>query len=149
MATVEERETQILSRAQEGLSANSLANALGIPESEIQIGEKAGKLFSFVRPQRGPEREYPAFQAWPGITGEPLRRVLAALEYPPGPTAYGFFSSPTDTLAGLSPLELLLGISGRSAIDSAACELLNRSVADRIAIVIDAARHFTNLLKSQ
>ena len=75
----------------------------------MRVRERAGELFSVLRTGRKRGREYPAFQAWSGIAGKPLAKVLAALGSASGAVAYGFFTSPTDLLGGVTPIEVLIG----------------------------------------
>jgi hypothetical protein len=74
------------------LSAAELRNALGLSDEAVLNAERAGELFSIVRPNRGRNREFPEFQLWRGIARRPLQQVLAALGRPTGPIAYGFFT---------------------------------------------------------
>jgi HAD domain in Swiss Army Knife RNA repair proteins len=123
------------------LTASELGRALGgLGEEVVQQRERAGKVFSIYRPTRERGREYPAFQSWPTIAGEPLERVLAALGRVSGADAYGFFTSPTDLLAGLTPIEALLGhqLSPRS-LESGADKLLASASTERLGAVEKAA----------
>lgn len=90
----------------EPLTAAALGQALGnVSEEMVRAREQAGQLFSIVRPARNRGREYPAFQAWRGVAGEPLAKVLVILRAHGGTAAYGFFTSPNTELAGLTPIE--------------------------------------------
>lgn len=92
------------------LSAIALGKALGgLGDATVRLREQAGELFSILPAGRKRGREYPAFQAWPGIAGQPLARTLAALGQSGGAAAYDFFTSPNDLLDGLTPVEALLG----------------------------------------
>lgn len=130
----------------EALSAAELAKALGVSDETVRNREQAGELFSVMRPGRKRGREYPAFQAWEGIAGEPLKQILAALGGPSGPAAYAFFTSPADTLAGLSPIEALLGFEGARAGEGAREFLTHSSPAERLDVVIRAARAYAAAL---
>lgn len=126
------------------LTAEELGKAIGSPgERKVRELELAGELFSVLLPACNSEREYPAFQAWPGIAGAPLRRVLAALAtnaLPSGPDAYGFFTSATDLLDGLTPIEVLVGrVTFIREVSSDALEFLCASAAERLAAVLRAA----------
>lgn len=123
----------------ESLSAVELGRLLGVTDETVRNREQAGELFSMLRPGRKRGREYPAFQAWDGVAGEPLKQVLAALGRPSGPTAYGFLTSPQDTLAGLTPLEALVGVTRREVAPEAQ-EFLSSDPGDRLAVVLQAAQ---------
>lgn len=126
------------------LSAQELGTALGnFTDQTVRQRERDGKLFSILRPGRKRGAEYPAFQAWDGIKGEPLERVLRTL-FPEGtisgPSAYGFFTSPSELLAGLSPVEALTGTPTRKRdVGPAARELLSAPHGDRLDAVLAAA----------
>lgn len=124
------------------LSAAQLGQALGgLSDETVRLRERAGELFSILRPGRKRGREYPAFQAWAGISGKPLARLLQALGRPNGTVAYGFFTSRTDLLAGLTPVEVLLGetADSRGAADEDAVRLLQANAAARFEAVKSAA----------
>jgi hypothetical protein len=130
------------------LSAAELGQALGgLTDETVRQRERAGELFSIMRPGRKRGREYPAFQAWPGITGQPLARAMSALGGASGPVAYGFFTSPTDLLGGLTPIEAMLGrLTTSRAIDQATRELLGASDEERLQAVIKAAHAHAAIL---
>lgn len=124
------------------LSAAELGQALGgLSDETVRLRERAGELFSILRPGRKRGREYPAFQAWTGISGKPLTTLLQALGRPNGTVAYGFFTSRTDLLAGLTPVEVLLGETddASSAADEDALRLLQAKAAVRFEAVKSAA----------
>ncbi|WP_157360078.1 hypothetical protein [Caldimonas brevitalea] len=123
------------------LSASDLGRALGgLSDETVRQRERAGELFSILRPGRKRGREYPAFQAWTGIAGEPLNRVLAALGRPNGPSAYLFFTSPIDLLGGLTPIEALLGrLPLARDLEPEAADLLGRTAEERLSSVLRAA----------
>lgn len=129
----------------ESLSAVELGGLLGVTDETVRNREQAGELFSILRPGRKRGREYPAFQAWDGVTGEPLKQVLAALGRPSGPAAYGFFTSPQDTLAGLTPLEALVGATGREVAPEAQ-EFLGVDADERLGAVLEAAQTYASSL---
>jgi hypothetical protein len=122
------------------LSAIELGRLLGLDDDSVRERERVGTLFSILRPATKKGREYPAFQAWPGIAGEPLVRALTALAPADGATAYGFFISVTDLLVGLSPIEVLLGkpLTARE-YDTDATRLLNAPKEERLVAVEKAA----------
>lgn len=131
----------------EPLSAAELGARLALHEQTVRTRERDGKLFSILRAGRRRGQEFPAFQAWPGVAGEPLERALQALvperetESVSGPQAYGFFTSPTYLLADLAPLEVLIGraLSGRG-LSAAAQAALAQPAHERVELVVKAAR---------
>jgi hypothetical protein len=129
----------------ESLSAVQLGRLLGVTDETVRNREQAGELISILRPGRKRGREYPAFQAWDGVAGEPFKQVLAALGRPSGPAAYGFLTSPQDTLAGLTPLEALVGATGREVAPEAQ-EFLSSDAGDRLAVVLQAAQTYASSL---
>lgn len=124
------------------LSAAELGKALGgLGDETVRQRERAGVLFSVLRPGRKRGREYPAFQAWPGVAGEPLERALAALGPVSGVAAYGFFTSPTDLLGGLTPIEALVGrLTARRVVDAETPSLLAAPASQRLDAVEKAAQ---------
>lgn len=129
------------------LSAAALGRALGgLSDETVRQRERAGELFSILRPGRKRGREYPAFQAWPGIAGEPLARILGALRPVSGTEAYGFFTSPTELLGGLTPVEATIGqLTSARQLDEEAIELLDADPQQRLAVVVKAAEAFSAL----
>lgn len=129
------------------LSADELGKALGVNEETVRLREQAGELFSIVRPQRNRGREYPAFQAWPGVAGEPLAQVLAILRPHGGTAAYGFFTSPNEELVGLSPIEVLIArVTNARELDKHTALLLSAPANERIAVVMEAASAYADVL---
>lgn len=130
------------------LSAAELGQALGgLTDETVRQRERASELFSIMRPGRKRGREYPAFQAWPGISGQPLAQVMSALGGASGTAAYGFFTSPTDLLGGLTPIEAMLGrLTTRRAIEPSARELLDASDEERLRAVIKTAQAHAAIL---
>lgn len=131
----------------EPLSAEDLASCLGLGGiSDLRTLEVGGTVICISRPDRGIQREYPAFQVWPGIVGEPLTRVVAALttyERLGSSGAYGFFTSLDDLLGHLTPIEVLTGRLLRPrAIDPAVVGLLEASPDQRLEAVVGAAEAF-------
>jgi len=131
----------------EPLSAAELGARLALHEQTVRTRERDGKLFSILRAGRRRGQEFPAFQAWPGVAGEPLERVLAALvpdgesDPVPGPQAYGFFTSPTDLLAELAPLEVLIGrTQSERSLSAAAHAALALPAPERVALVVKTAQ---------
>lgn len=123
-------------------SAAELGQALGgLSDETVRQRERAGELFSILRPGRKRGREYPAFQAWPGIAGEPLAQILAALGPVSSTVAYGFFTSPTDLLGGLTPIEATLGrLTSPRSLEAPTQALLAAAPPQRLAAVVKAAQ---------
>jgi hypothetical protein len=130
------------------LSAAELGQALGgLTDETVRQRERAGELFSIMRPGRKRGREYPAFQAWPGISGQPLAKVMSALGGASGTAAYGFFTSPTDLLGGLTPIEAMSGrLTTRRGMEPSARELLKASDEERLQAVIKTAQAHAAIL---
>lgn len=126
------------------LSATELGNALGVSEEAVLSAERAGELFSIVRPNRGLNREFPEFQLWQSIAGKPLEQVLAALGRPTGPIAYAFFTSPLACFAGLTPIEALIGRALHTPDE--AREFLGGNAQERLGIVLLAAAAYAATL---
>ncbi len=123
------------------LSAVELGRALGgLSDETVRQRERAGELFSILRPGRKRGREYPAFQAWAGIAGQPLAQVLAALGEASSTADYGFFTSTTDSLGGLTPIETLLGrLTTARSLNRQTQQLLGAPAAERLQGVVKAA----------
>lgn len=127
----------------EPLTATELAQRLNVGPETIRRREREGALFSILRPGRQRGREYPAFQAWPGIAGQPLKAAMAPLRDLGGPSVYGFFTSPTDLLGGLTPVEALCGqLTSQRELDQDALDFLGNQPAVRLAAVVRAAEAF-------
>ncbi len=127
-----------------GLSAVQLGQALGgLSDETVRLREKAGELFSLLRPGRKRGREYPAFQSWPAVVGEPLRQVLARLgggTPVSGATAYGFFSATNPELGQLTAVEALTGsLTQTRTLAPEATALLAAPQAARLGAVLEAA----------
>ena len=130
------------------LSATELGQALGgLSDETVRQRERAGELFSVLRPGRKRGREYPAFQAWQDIAGKPLAQVLAALGRASGTAAYGFFTSPTDLLGGLTPIETLTGkLTNPRELEPEVQELLSADAVERLKAVISGAQAYAATL---
>lgn len=125
----------------ESLNARELGRALGdVSEDTVRLREGRGELFSILRPGRKRGRQYPAFQAWQGIAGVPLTQVLEALGRPSGPDAYGFFTSPTELLGGLTPIEAMVGrMTSVRDLDAAAERFLLEPPDKRLETMLQVA----------
>jgi len=130
------------------LSAVELGQALGgLSDETVRQRERAGELFSVLRPGRKRGREYPAFQAWPAIAGKPLAQVLGALGQASGTAAYGFFTSPTDLLGGLTPIETLTGkLTNPRDLEPEVQELLSADAVERLKAVMGGAQAYAAAL---
>jgi len=126
------------------LTAIEMGQALGgLGEDTVRVRERGGDLFAILRPGRKRGREYPAFQAWPGVTGAPLTQLLSVLGRSDGPAAYGFFTSPNDLLLGLTPIEALAGVlTLQRGLGSAANTFLAEPHAVRLQAVLAAAHAY-------
>lgn len=124
-----------------GVSAIELGAALGnLDAVAVCREEQAGRLFSVVRGGEG-RREYPAFQAWPGVAGPPLWQVLGKLGEISATDTYGFFAGMTDVLDGLTPVEVLIGkLVVARRLEEGAHELLGSSLDHRLTAVLNFAQ---------
>lgn len=128
------------------VSPCELGEALGgLSEEQVRRMRSERKLFAVaIRGATECHAGYPIFQAWPGVAGEPLERVLDALgasDGDVGPSAYGFFSSPTDLLDSLTPLEMLFGaLTEQRPLSREREALLNLTPDERVQAVVDVAR---------
>jgi hypothetical protein len=129
------------------LPASGLGHSLGgISDKAVRQSENSGELFSIQRPGRSLGREYPALQPWSCMADGTLAQVLAELGAPSraiGADVYGFFTSPTDMLGGLTPIETLLGslITSRE-VNVATLEFLDQSPEERRTAVFKAAEAY-------
>lgn len=129
------------------VTAAQLGKALGgLSEYEVKAQEQSGKLFSVPD---GNGAKYPSFQALPEICGEPLERVLREL----GPLSangispWDFFTSRSELLVNLSPIEILLADPRRSrSSDPDAQRLLRSSNKARLLAIVGAARTYRSTL---
>ena len=133
-------------RPPELLSANEFGHRLGLSDESVRLRERAGELFSVIEPGRRRGRRYPEFQLWPGLAGEPLKRILARLAGVDGASAYQFFTSPAMELAGLSPLQVLSTATDPQAGATEAAALLREPAERRLAAVESAAESFSAAL---
>jgi len=133
------------SRPFELLSANEFGHRLGLSDESVRLRERSGEVFSVIEPGRKRGRRYPEFQLWPGLAGEPLKRILGRLPGIDGASLYQFFTSPAMELAGLSPLQVLTTIDTEAA-GAEAAELLREPVERRLAAVESAAESFSAVL---
>jgi hypothetical protein len=129
----------------DGLSAVAMGEQLGkLSAVTVRKREQEGALFSVLASGRTRGRLYPAFQAWEGIVGEPLRAVLIALRdagAASGSTAHVFFAGATDLLGNLTPVEALLGkLLASRPLDPAVMSFLARPLTERLEAVIAAAK---------
>lgn len=132
------------------VSATEMGKALGgISDEAVRNRERNGELFSILRSGRKRGREYPTFQSWRGIVGRPLTTTLKALDTQDGAHAYSFFTSPTDLLGGLTPIEVMVGRAPRSGnIEDEAWLVLEAGAEARVETVIRAAQTYSMLSRS-
>jgi hypothetical protein len=133
--------------SREMLTANQIGSGLGISDETVRLREQQGEIFAVLQPGRKRGRQYPGFQLWPGIAGEPLKRILARLGTG-GASAYQFFTSPNIDLASLSPLQVLSQRALTPADFANAKDLLALPDADRLAAVERAAGAFAASLEA-
>ncbi|MEN3291993.1 MAG: hypothetical protein V7642_1246 [Burkholderiales bacterium] len=129
------------------LTANQIGAALGVSDETVRLREQQGELFAVLQPGRKRGRQYPGFQLWPGVAGEPLKRVLARLGGR-GASAYQFLTSRNMDLASLSPLQVLSGRGMTPSDQVDAQDLLALCDADRLAAVERAANAFAASLEA-
>ena len=130
----------------DGLTAASLAAAMGLDTEEVLLCERQGELFSVVRQSQQLRREYPAFQAWPKLVGAPLQRVLDALAGLDPPDLYGFFAGVKDVLFDLTPVEVLMGeLVAQRPLEPEAPRLLEDAEEARMQAVLGAAQVLVHL----
>lgn len=129
-------------------SGKKLANRMRVAEEEIQRQHEAGRLIAIVRRGRDYSEGFPAFQALPGICGEPLALTLKALGYRgahqgkgvDAAQAYQFFTGTHELLGGLTPIQILTGECA-DGTDLEAVEFLGRPYEDRLDFVLSVAEH--------
>ncbi len=123
-----------------------IGSLLGISEEAIQLRHHDGKLIAISIDGREGGRGFPIFQAWPGIVGEPLERILKALGYL-GPhqltggdaaQCYQFFIGTHVLLGGLSPIQVLTDV-GADVNDQEAVDFLAKPHEERLNFVISVA----------
>jgi hypothetical protein len=100
-----------------------------------------GYLYGYLPDGRKRGHVYPAFQAWAGIYGEPLRQVLQALGNAEGWQIDDFFADESLDLGGITPVEALLGQAflHRGEPSGQAAAVLGLPPDKRQARVVDAA----------
>lgn len=129
------------------LTANDFATLLGMSEKAILRRHHDGKLIAISLEGREPRRGFPVFQAWPGIDGEPLVRILKALGYQgplqdtgtPAAQAYQFFTGINELLGGLTPIQVLTGV-GADVTDQEAVDFLAKPHEERLDFVLSVAK---------
>jgi antitoxin component of MazEF toxin-antitoxin module len=132
------------------LSAADLGLALGVDEEVVRQRETAGQLFSVVRSNQGAQARYPAFQAWPEISGRPLHAILEVLKVKErgGGAAYAFFVSRDDYLGHLTPVEVLIGsVTDPRELEPWAGEELCLPGGRRLEAVLKAAEAYAAALE--
>lgn len=127
------------------VTAAMLAKLLDCTESEIQERERARQLFT-VPTKRGPE--FPAFQALPGVEGEPLAQVLRELGSPTmdGAAVGAFFNTRAELLTQLTPIEVLIGGPPTRPVESASRALMFAHDELRLSAVLAASAAYRKKL---
>jgi hypothetical protein len=129
------------------LTGTELGMSLGgLSETVIRQKERAGELFSVVRPHRRKERAYPVFQTWPDIAGDTLAQVLRALGDLDATDIYGFFAVENDLIGDLTPVEALIGRCCRSrTLEKQTQDFLASPTPVRLDAVLKAAAALVSL----
>jgi hypothetical protein len=137
---------QLVGEPEKLIPASELAAMLQLSEEAVRLRLQSGKLIAILSAGRERGRGYPAFQAWEGIAGAPLERILLACGYEgPGKAgdaalAFQFFISRNDLLGGFTPVEVLTGVSTLGALDEAATGFLAKPHEERVEFVIGVAQ---------
>jgi len=130
----------------EELTLVGLASLLNATSDDVVDRERAGKLFSFVRPQRSLDRCYPIYQLAPEI-GVAMVSYYTMILGPDGPTLHTFFSGQDPDLFGLTVREVLGGKAVASRLlDDDAMRLLAKPLEERMQWVEDAAQRLKNIV---
>lgn len=87
------------------VSADDLGKALGISRQAVHKGAKAGRLFAIEA--GGREHYFPTFLADQDLRANGLEEVLSILANETGWSKWLFFTMPSGTLGGATPLEAL------------------------------------------
>lgn len=124
------------------LTAAEIGYELHLGDQMVNRLRLAGHLYGYLPDGRRRGRVYPAFQAWGGIFGEPLRQVLLAIGDTEDERLNDFFDGEILALGGITPVEALLGRSfqHRGEPSPQAREILSQSAAQRLARVVDEAK---------
>lgn len=128
------------------LDATEFARRMGVSDQTIRNLEKEDKLFSVLPVGRARGRQYPTFQLYPGVAGEPLVTTLEVLRGLDGATRYQFFTTPIDLLEGLSPVLVLLGLP--QGMEPKPRSLQHRSLEERRQVVLKAAQAYRDLVEA-
>jgi hypothetical protein len=93
------------------LSAAEIGQVLGLDEQSVHAKANAGQLFSIRRSGHNYGQEFSAFQAWPGVTGEPLHSGFRKKEW-------SLIGSrlPSRSRAGDTPRLSILAAKGRARL---------------------------------
>lgn len=128
-------------------SIGQLAALLKVTPEEVAELETRGRLLS-VPPSSRPSRDYPLYQALPGVVGPPLEAVLelflrarnAGEIHIANWEMASFFLIPTPFLVWLTPLEVMLGQRVYDdPLEQEAAWLLRQDAAFRIRAALAAA----------
>lgn len=124
------------------LTATEIGFELHLGDQMVNKLRQDGYLYGYLPNGRKRGRVYPAFQAWAGIYGEPLRQVLQAFEGAKGSALDDFFAGESLYLGGITPVEALLGqpFLHRGESSGLAAEVLSLPPAQRLDHVIAAAK---------
>lgn len=124
------------------LTAAEIGFELHLGDQMVNRLRQDGYLYGYLPDGRKRGRVYPAFQAWAGIYGEPLRQVLQALGSAEGWQMDEFFAGEPLALGGVTPVEALLGRAflHRREASGLAAVVLGMPPDKRLARVVGAAR---------
>jgi DNA-binding transcriptional regulator YiaG len=130
------------------LSAAEFARRLRVSDQTVRNLERDGKIFSVLTAGRERGRQYPTFQLYEGVRGRPLETLLAVLHELPGAARYQFCTTPQDVLGGHAPVVVLLGTpaAARDVDRPEPDAVLDRSDDERLALVLEAARTYRDVL---
>lgn len=126
------------------LTAAEMGFELHLGDQMVNKLRQDGYLYGYLPDGRKRGRVYPAFQAWAGIYGEPLRQVLEALGDAEGWQIDDFFAGEQLELGGVTPVEALLGKAflHRGEPSGQGAEVMGLPPAKRLARVIEVAKRW-------
>jgi len=117
------------------LTSADLIARVDITRQALSNRLAAGSIF-YVDGGRN-ERYYPAFFADAGLDTKAVRKVTKALGDLPGASKWLFFTSPRESLGGLTPLEVL---AGKRPATKAGCTSCDMAKVDLNTVLKAAAR---------
>lgn len=127
------------------LAAAEFARRMDVSDQTVRNLEREDRLFSVLPEGRERGRQYPTFQLYEGVKGEPLAAVLAVLRGQTGATRYQFFTTPSDLLDGYAPVIVLLGVPAEVG-EGAQAGVIHLPIEERRKLVLAAARTYRNVI---